>query len=85
MYAYIKAKNLSNSPVISVYINDTLYFRDLIGNSISKECDAGSIILTVLDNREKVILDLYLPVSPRKRYLLEILTNGYNFTPLGFF
>lgn len=85
MYAYIQAENLSKSPVISVYINDTLYFRDLIEKSVSKECDAGSIIVTVLDNREKVMFDLYLPVSPRMRYLLEILPLGYNFIPIGFF
>lgn len=84
MYAYIKAHNLSKSPVISVYINGALFFRDLIENSALKECDAGSIIVTVLDSRERVMLDLYLPVSPRRRYIIEVLPTGYNFIPLGF-
>ena len=75
MYAYITLRNLSSYPVITIYINDTLYFRDVISDSNCKACPTGSVKITVLDNREKIIFDLYLPVKPLSSYILEVYTD----------
>jgi len=84
MYGYICVKNLSCYPVISVYINDTLYFADVLTTSPYKPVDAGSAQVKILNNRSKMVLDIYLPIKSHQRYILEVFPETYSFTPVGF-
>ena len=84
MYGYICVKNFSSYPAISVYINDRLYFPDLLTESAYKQVSYGSAQVIVLNNRNKIIFDIYLPVHSKWRYVLEIYQNSYNFIPVGF-
>ena len=84
MYGYICAKNLSSYPVISVFINDILYFPDLLTESAYKPVPSGSAQVIVLNNRNKPIFDIYLPIRSKRRYNLEIYSENCIFTPAGF-
>lgn len=84
MNGYISVKNLSRYPIITVYVDDILYFYDLLSESAYKPCVPGSTNIKILDNREKVVYDLYLPINPGCRYLLEIYHNSYAFIQSGF-
>lgn len=84
MYAYLSVKNLSGYPIITVMVNNRLFLPDLISRSEYKPCPAGSIQVTVFNNRARLIKDLYLPLNSYCRYILEIYPDRYNLIHSGY-
>ena len=84
MQAYINIINESAYPVISVLFDGILLFKDIIHVSCDKSYPAGSVQVIILDNRERIIHDLYLGMSPEKSYILKVHTKDCILIQSGF-
>ncbi len=77
MMSCVSVKN--NCPfTVSVYIDEVPFFTDVLPDCRThfKSLDFGSASIVVLNNREKVIFDLWLSVQKNARHTLEISKSG---------
>ena len=81
MCTLISVRNKSTYPVVSVYIDDRLYFSDVITFSGYRQCPSGSITITVFDNREKCIFNVYFSAAACHSYTLEVYNTCCKFIP----
>ena len=73
MQACMSIKNNSNIP-ISVLIDDEYFFPEILPGETTfcKKVSCGSFRLTVLNNRSRVIYDLWLSAYGGSRHTLTI-------------
>ena len=84
MQALISVINESACPAITVLFDDVILFKDILHISAEKPYPAGSVQVVVLDNRQRTLHDLYLGLSPGKRYILKVHTKDCIFIQSGF-
>ncbi len=83
MNSYLSVINSSEIPAVSVYCDNTPTAVDIIAGHQSKFhiCPAGSRTVTVINNRGRVIFDLWLSLAPKKKHILEIFTDSCLLSP----
>ena len=75
MCAYLSVFNESTCPAITVLVNDVLFFKDIIYKTSYKLCPTGSVQIIILNNREKILYDLYIGINPKTKYILKVHTG----------
>lgn len=81
MFAYISFFNNTNYPYISVSKDGEPIGEELPGKELSRYyvADAGSVSVTVFDNKNIPFLDIYISLYPSKTYILEITDTSAEF------
>jgi len=81
MFSYISFYNNSSYPYISVYEDSEMLVEELTKNTKTKFYikDAGSVSVTVSDNKKISFLDLYISLYPNEFYTLEITDTSAKF------
>ena len=78
MRSFFAVKNATDFPVISVAIDGTRLFYDILKGDTSPFIPimAGSIAVTVYNNFEKIFLDRWIAVPPSKKIILSVSESG---------
>ncbi len=80
MQSCMLVKNNCSFPV-SVLIDGVPVFTDILPNAVTccKKVITGSFQATVLNNRNKVVFDLWLSAAPDTRHTLTITNSSFCF------
>lgn len=81
MQSFFAVKNATNFPVISVAIDGTRMFYDILKGDTSPFIPtmAGSIAFTAYNNFERIFLDSWISIPPSKKIILSVSERGLRF------
>ena len=81
MQSFFAVKNDTAFPVISVGIDGMRIFYDILKGDTSDfiSLPSGSIAFTVYNNYERLFMDRWISVPPRKKLVLSVSEKGFAF------